>query len=451
VADRDAPLMSPPPQGAAFGPPPPLLLDIGYRQRGPGLIRWLGLAALAAVLVGVALVASGRLRPADDAGVSVDIGEGSPARAAYLRLIKTQPLPKVEPVEARAIDPEAARAINAAVPFVKGPIAAARPYRAKLADADRARAADCLSAAMWYEAGMDWDGQRAVAQVVLNRLRHPAFPKTVCGVVFQGSERSTGCQFTFTCDGAMARTPPDWAWTRTRTAAEAALDGAVYPKVGLATHYHTNWVSPYWSSSLDKVAAVRTHLFFRWRGGWGTPIAFQASPSSSEPVIAAMARLSSAHAGSADANAVPTATDATLAALPAVAPGSGGPMNAAGIADPMTLAALPRLRAGQVTLVHPEGDAFVVRLSAGSPPGAQALDAIDLCASKRFCKVMGWVDADVIPRRFPIGSVSSDRIAFLYIRQNGQEFVRWDCAQIPNPPGGRCMGAASEQASLASR
>ncbi|MCZ3110870.1 cell wall hydrolase, partial [Acinetobacter baumannii] len=69
----------------------------------------------------------------------------------------------------------------------------------------QARAIDCMAAAVLYEAGDDAVGQRAVAQVVINRVRHPAFPKTICAVVFQGSDRATGCQFTFTCDGALVR------------------------------------------------------------------------------------------------------------------------------------------------------------------------------------------------------------------------------------------------------
>jgi spore germination cell wall hydrolase CwlJ-like protein len=75
--------------------------------------------------------------------------------------------------------------------------------------------ADCLTAAIYYEAASEPDdGQRAVAQVVLNRVAHPAYPKTVCGVVYQGSERGTGCQFTFTCDGALARKPSRYFWDR---------------------------------------------------------------------------------------------------------------------------------------------------------------------------------------------------------------------------------------------
>ena len=99
---------------------------------------------------------------------------------------------------------------------------------------------------MVYEAGDDPAGQRAVAQVVLNRVRHPAFPKTVCGVVFEGQDRTTGCQFTFSCDGALTRWSPSPAlWTAARQIATAALTGTVYRPVGYATHYHTDWVVPY--------------------------------------------------------------------------------------------------------------------------------------------------------------------------------------------------------------
>src|SRR6185437_7038444 len=118
------------------------------------------------------------------------------------------------------------------------------------------------------------EGERAVAQVVINRLRHPLFPKTVCGVVFQGAERPTGCQFTFTCDGALARRPQDAAWDRARSVALAALHGYVMQGVGNATHYHADYVAPYWSPALVKVAVVGQHIFYRWTGGLGLPPAF---------------------------------------------------------------------------------------------------------------------------------------------------------------------------------
>src|SRR5690606_26226798 len=124
----------------------------------------------------------------------------------------------------------------------------ARPFILESAAAeDRGRALSCLTAAIYYEAGAESaNGQRAVAQVVLNRLRHPNFPKTVCGVVFEGAERATGCQFTFTCDGSLARAPSAAGWKRAEAVAEAALDGFVDEAVGHATHYHAVYVVPYW-------------------------------------------------------------------------------------------------------------------------------------------------------------------------------------------------------------
>ena len=113
-----------------------------------------------------------------------------------------------------------------------------------------------------------------VAQVVLNRVRHPAFPNSVCGVVYEGSTRVTGCQFTFTCDGSMRYAPIPSLWNRARKVAAAALSGSVYAPVGHATHYHANYVVPYWASSLVKTAVEGAHIFYRWAGGWGRPVAF---------------------------------------------------------------------------------------------------------------------------------------------------------------------------------
>ncbi len=204
-------------------------------------------------------------------------------------------LPEVEPVVMKPVTPDEARAFNASVPFVKGPIPRARAFHFVGSDLDRERALDCLATAVLYEAGDDTTGERAVAQVVLNRVRHPAFPNTVCGVVFQGAERVTGCQFTFTCDGALARDWSDDAWARARDVAQKALSGSVDGAVGTATHYHTDWVVPYWSASLDKIAAVETHLFFRWTGWWGTPAAFAMRYGGGEPRIDALASRFDAH------------------------------------------------------------------------------------------------------------------------------------------------------------
>jgi len=151
---------------------------------------------------------------------------------------------------------------------------AAQPFRLGGA-LEASRDLDCLTQAVYYEArGEGRDGMKAVAQVVLNRVRHPAFPKSVCGVVFQGANRSTGCQFSFTCNGAMRGRVNSAAWDRARTIATSALSGEVFGTVGNATHFHTTGVSPQWRNSLVRVSQVGDHLFYRFGGRSGSSAAF---------------------------------------------------------------------------------------------------------------------------------------------------------------------------------
>ena len=164
-------------------------------------------------------------------------------------------------------------------------VVAAAPFRfAAAGGVDRGRALQCLTAAIYYEAASEpHAGQQAVAQVVLNRVRHPAFPGTVCGVVYQGSQ-GPGCQFSFACDGAMARhRPSPGGWARAARVAALALVGRVYAPVGLATHYHTYAVTPAWNRSLVMTGAVGAHLFHRWKGWWGTASAFSRRYAGGEP------------------------------------------------------------------------------------------------------------------------------------------------------------------------
>ncbi|MCB2050486.1 MAG: cell wall hydrolase [Novosphingobium sp.] len=210
---------------------------------------------------------------------------------------------------------------------------AARPLLAAQTGIDRLRAVDCLTQAIYYEAASESDaGQRAVAQVVLNRVLHPAYPDTVCGVVYQGSTRQTGCQFTFTCDGSLARKPSRFGWDRARGVALAALGGAVYAPIGLATHYHTLAVSPYWASSLDKVRTIGAHVFYRWKGAAGRPAAFHASYSGGEPGVAGLGRFASAKATTATSPVVVEA-GLTVASAPAQSVGSTPPSPAVERAD----------------------------------------------------------------------------------------------------------------------
>lgn len=170
---------------------------------------------------------------------------------------------------------------------------AARSLQAAGSASDRMRALTCLTQAIYYEAASEPDGgQRAVAQVVLNRVAHPAYPKTVCGVVYQGSERSTGCQFTFTCDGALGRIPNRLFWERAEAVARAALAGYVYAPVGLATHYHTIAVHPYWADSLNFLGTIGAHRFYRLGGPAGSAGAFNvAAYRGGEPAAAPLPKL----------------------------------------------------------------------------------------------------------------------------------------------------------------
>jgi hypothetical protein len=167
-----------------------------------------------------------------------------------------------------------AKVINAALPFASGPLHSAQGFVLNGSDTDQRRALLCLTQAVYYEAGYEpLEGRRAVAQVVLNRMRHPAFPKSICGVVYQGAGSGV-CQFTFVCDGALYRRPAADAWAQAEKIAQAALAGYVEKSVGEATHYHADYVAPRWAPMLAKVAEIGQHIFYRWPGGWGQPAAF---------------------------------------------------------------------------------------------------------------------------------------------------------------------------------
>ncbi|WGM38174.1 cell wall hydrolase [Caulobacter sp. NIBR1757] len=158
---------------------------------------------------------------------------------------------------------------------------AAEPFRLTGA-LDTSRDLECLTQAVYYEArGETPAGQAAVAQVVLNRVRHPAFPKSVCSVVFQ---RAFGvCQFSFACDGSMRRGREPGAWSRARKVASRAIAGYVMPSVGNATHFHTINVSPGWGPRMVRVEQVGLHIFYRFGGGRGAPGAFDGRPRLSGP------------------------------------------------------------------------------------------------------------------------------------------------------------------------
>ncbi len=186
------------------------------------------------------------------------------------------------------LTPEEAQKRNAAIPAAQNVGPAARPFKIALADANYVQALDCMTAAIYYEAANEpLEGQRAVAQVVINRSRHLAYPHNICAVVYQGWERSTGCQFSFTCNGSMRRPPMPVLWERARRVAGMALAGLVYAPVGLATHYHADYVLPYWGPTLVKQVTIGRHIFYRWPGTWGTPRSFVAGYAGPEQNVRA--------------------------------------------------------------------------------------------------------------------------------------------------------------------
>lgn len=179
-----------------------------------------------------------------------------------------------------------AQRLNAAMAPASGALRPALPFVFKGSAEDRRRALRCLTQAVYYEAALEPDnGQAGVAQVVLNRVRDPNYASTVCGVVFEGAERVTGCQFSFTCDGSLGQAPVGWAWERARKVAERALNGVVAQEVGTATHYHADYVHPWWAPTVAKVTQNGAHIFYRWKGVYGETAAFRKTYSGREPAI----------------------------------------------------------------------------------------------------------------------------------------------------------------------
>lgn len=163
-----------------------------------------------------------------------------------------------------------AKVRNAAIPLSGLPVEQANPFfLGQRAGTDAERALLCMTQAVYFEAGFEPEsGKRAVAQVVLNRMRHPSYPNSVCGVIYEGSNRRV-CQFSFTCDGSLRRIPAAGAWASARAVAVAALAGHVEASVGTATHYHADYVLPNWAFKLAKITKIGAHIFYRFPGKWG--------------------------------------------------------------------------------------------------------------------------------------------------------------------------------------
>lgn len=129
----------------------------------------------------------------------------------------------------------------------------------------------CLSEAIYFEArGESYNGQVAVSQVVLNRVRNPAYPNTICGVVYQNRKMRNACQFSFACDLVPDRVVDDRHWRQAQEIARETTAGRLkIPEIEASTHYHATYVKPRWAKSMQKQKQIGLHIFYKtYGGGW---------------------------------------------------------------------------------------------------------------------------------------------------------------------------------------
>lgn len=217
--------------------------------------------ALIAAAVGMALFA------AFEAGDELRV-------AATTEPSSTTTFTAAEAAPTPALRPRIVKASLLPLPSLPSTPSVAEAFQADVSERD----VECLTRAVYFEARGDSEaGLQAVAQVVLNRSRHPAFPKTVCGVINQGVERGS-CQFSFACKPTKVTDKREWA--RARRVAERALSGEVMEDCGTATFFHAARINPGWGK-LTRVGQIGLHVFYRYPGSKGAPSAFRQAPKPS--------------------------------------------------------------------------------------------------------------------------------------------------------------------------
>ncbi|AMX91912.1 cell wall hydrolase [Mesorhizobium sp. M7A.F.Ca.US.014.04.1.1] len=129
----------------------------------------------------------------------------------------------------------------------------------------------CLANGIYFEARSESvRGQAAVAQVILNRVRNPTYPNSICGVVYQNDSWFNRCQFSFACDGRKKRIDSPAAYKTAQEIAMAVTAGKIFiPEVGSSTHYYAQYVHPGWARTMQKMTKIGLHIFYRtYGGGW---------------------------------------------------------------------------------------------------------------------------------------------------------------------------------------
>lgn len=305
---------------------------------------------------------------------------------------------------------------------IEAALTKARPFKYWGPRTDRERAAQCLAAAAWYEIGDDRTGQRAVVQTVINRVNHPGFPNSVCGVVFEGSQRSTGCQFTFTCDGSLSRRRPSArAWERALSVANDALDGFVDASIGSATHYHADYVTPWWSAHLKRLTAVGPHVFYRWSGNRGTLRA----PGRLDAELDYQTLVKRSTEGRAEISAeTGTGENAQMTRVEAANIAAGSAIPSATIAP-----------------AKPVGKAIFLQVNDQQPSGRWAISALNACAGRKDCQVIAYDSAGAVGANKSRSPGQFDRPRFLFLRdaKSGMDIALWDCERAPRPSPSQCL------------
>lgn len=297
---------------------------------------------------------------------------------------------------------------------------AALPFSYSGSENNREKAVECLAYAAWYEAGNDPVGQRAVMQTVINRVNHPAYPNSVCGVIFEGSHLSTGCQFTFTCDGSVAkRRPGPAALAGAKKRAEEALEGKVDDAIGNATHYHADYVYPYWASNLDRVAIVGPHIFYRFRSS-RSPLRPRAQLDGETGFTELAARIPR-NGKTPDAADGVAADGLAQAELDLVAPR---------VAEPV--------RTGPA-------NAFYIAVGDARAAGRWAITALEKCQGKPDCQVVGYENEMVATRNRGSSPADRQRPLFVFVRDktSRMEIALWDCQRVSRGSAAQCLPEGS--------
>ncbi len=348
---------------------------------------------------------------------------------------QSSPTQKVVDALRLALVSPAAAAVNAATQMQNSPSAANAQLLFLGPAGDRDRAVECLAVAAWYEAGTDIEHQRSVMQVILNRVAHPSFPKSVCGVVFEGSHRNTGCQFTFTCDGSMLRRRPSpTAMARARAIATLALKITIHPEVSQATHYHADYVMPWWASKLVRLGKVGPHIFYRWPGSRGTLSGRPSSAGEGELALLsyhAASRDSRIPASSLGLVPEPEPTAAEIALSPAIEPSAALPVS---VIAPVT------------PPVKTDGAVFLA-VDTTSPSGRWAVSALGKCSGQTGCRVLAYGSQEQLTRNSAVSAQSREKPIFLFVRDatSGVELALWDCEKVERPVNSQCLPSGGRE------